>query len=172
MGCDELIIGNAFASEEELKEVADTMKQCYVYAEDKPFYFPGLRTQIPIGDIERIPLTIDLADDVTEEEKEILLVFNKHTVSEYTHPIIRSRWCRMDYRFTPVLPRECEKEYFERGDVLILNDNATRYKGEVHIAMKKIKNTGTMNYAGRISEDELFMLDLLKYGMNFGFITK
>ena len=172
LGCDEMIIGNAFASEAELKEVAETMKQCYVYAEDRPFYFPGLRTQIPIGDIERIPLTIDLADGVTDTEREILLVFNKHNVSEYTRIIIRSRWGRMDYRYTPVEPRACEKEYFEPGDVVILNDLATRYKGEVHIAMKRIRNTGTMNYVGRIAPEEMFMLDYLKYGMNFGFITR
>ncbi len=171
LGCDELIIGNAFASEEELKEVADTVKQCYVYAEDKPFYFPGLRSQIPIGDIERIPLKINLADGLSEEEKEILLVFNKHNVSEYTHIIIRSRWCRMDYRYTPVVPRKCDKEYFEKGDVVILNDNVPRYKAEVHIVTRRIKNNETMNYVGRIADEEMFMLDLLKYGMNFGFIT-
>ncbi|MBQ1315507.1 MAG: DUF871 family protein, partial [Erysipelotrichaceae bacterium] len=172
LGCDEMIIGNAFASEEELKEVAETMKQCYVYAEDRPFYFPGLRTQIPIGNIERIPLTIDLANDVTDVEKEILLVFNKHNVSEYTRIIIRSRWGRMDYRFTPVAPRKCDRDYFELGDVVILNDLATRYKGEVHIAMKRIRNTGTMNYVGRIAQEEMFLLDYLKYGTNFGFITR
>ena len=104
-------------------------------------------------------------------EREILLVFNKHNVSEYTRIIIRSRWGRMDYRYTPVEPRACEKEYFEPGDVVILNDLATRYKGEVHIAMKRIRNTGTMNYVGRIAREEMFLLDYLKYGTNFGFIT-
>jgi hypothetical protein len=76
----------------------------------------------------------------------------------------------MDFRPIPIEPRECAKEYFEPGDVVILNDKATRYKGEVHIAMTKLINNGTMNYAGKIAEEEMFMLDLLKYGMNFGFI--
>ena len=78
----------------------------------------------------------------------------------------------MDYRFTPVEPRKCDREYFEPGDVVILNDLATRYKGEVHIAMKRIRNTGTMNYVGRIAREEMFLLDYLKYGTNFGFITR
>jgi hypothetical protein len=170
LGSDELIIGNAFASEEELKEVADTMKQIYVYAEDRPFYFPGIRDQIPIGDIERIPLKIDLDEGVSDVEKSLLFEFNKHNVSEYIHTIIRSRWGRFDFKPVPIPVRNCDKEYFENGDVLILNDSVPRYKGEVHIARKKIRNDGSMNYAGRIKEEEMFLLDLLKYGMNFGFI--
>ena len=170
LGCDEMIIGNAFASEAELKEVADTMKQIYVYGEDKPFYFPGLRTQIPIGDIERIPLTIELAEGVTDTEKDLLFGFVKHNVSEYIHTIIRSRWGRMDFRFTPIPPRPCDKEFFEDGDVVILNESVPHYKGEVHIARKKIRNNGMMNYVGRIKKEELFLLDYLKYMDCFGFI--
>ncbi|MBO4918886.1 MAG: DUF871 domain-containing protein [Erysipelotrichaceae bacterium] len=172
LGCDEMIIGNAFASEEELKEVAATMKQIYVYGEDRPFYFPGIRDQIPIGDIERIPLTIELAEGISNSEKELLFGFMKHNVSEYTHTIIRSRWGRFDFRFTPIEPRPCDKEYFEPGDVVILNDNVQHYKGEVHIVRKPIRNDAVMNYAGRIAEEELFLLDYLKYMMNFGFIKK
>ena len=172
LGCDEVIIGNAFASEEELKEVAATMKQIYVYGEDRPFYFPGIRDQIPIGDIERIPLTIETEEDLSDTEKELLFDFTKHNVSEYTHLIIRSRWGRFDYRPIPIEPRICEKECFENGDVVIVNGNIPRYKGEVHIVRKPIRNDGTLNYAGRIVEEEMFLLDYLKYMMNFGFIKK
>lgn len=172
LGCDEVIIGNAFASTEEFKEIAETMKQIYVYGEDKPFYFPGIRDQIPIGDIERIPLTIDVAKDISDGEKELLFDFTKHNVSEYIHTIIRSRWGRFDFHFTDIPVRKCDKEYFENGDVLIINDAIPRYKGEVHIARKKIRNDGNMNYAGRIKEEELFLLDYLKYNMCFGFISK
>lgn len=169
---DEVIIGNAFANEEELKEVADTMKQIYVYGEDRPFYFPGIRDQIPIGDIERVPLTIELAEGISDNEKDLLFGFVKHNVSEYTHTIIRSRWGRFDFKFTPIVPRECDKEYFEPGDVVILNDNVERYKGEVHIAVKPIRNNRTLNYAGRIAPEEMFLLEYLKYNVNFGFIEK
>ena len=172
LGCDEVIFGNAFVSEEEMKEIAETMKQIYVYGEDRPFYFPGIRDQIPIGDIERIPLTIELAEGVSDIEKEVLFEFTKHNVSEYIHTIIRSRWGRFDFRPFSIPPRPCEKEYFENGDVVIINDKVGRYKAEVHIARKRIRNDGTMNYVGRIREEEMFLLDYLKYMMNFGFITK
>ena len=172
LGCDEVIFGNAFVSGEEFKEIAETMKQIYVYGEDRPFYFPGIRDQIPIGDIERIPLTIELAEGVSDVEKEILFEFTKHNSSEYTHIIIRSRWGRFDYRPIPIEPRKCDKEYFEEGDVLIINGNVPRYKGEVHIVRKKIRNDGTQNYVGRIASEEMFMLDYLKYMVNFGFISR
>ena len=172
LGCDEVIFGNAFASEAEFKQIADTMNQIYVYGEDRPFYFPGIRDQIPIGDIERIPLTIDLEPDVSDVEKEILFDFTKHNSSEYTHIIIRSRWGRFDYRPIPIEARKCDKEYFEEGDVLIINGNVPRYKGEVHIIRKKIKNDGSQNYVGRIASSELFLLDYLHYMVNFGFIPQ
>ncbi|MEE3425921.1 MAG: phospho-sugar glycosidase domain-containing protein, partial [Erysipelotrichaceae bacterium] len=103
---------------------------------------------------------------------QLLFEFTKHNVSEYTHTIIRSRWGRMDFRFTPIAVRKCDKEYFENGDVLIINESNPRYKGEVHIARKPIRNDGSMNYAGRIKEEELFLLDHLHYFMNFGFIEE
>ena len=172
LGCEEVIIGNAFASEAELKKLSDIVKEIYVYAEDKPFYFPGLRNEIPIGNIERIPLTIEPVEDLSDSEKELLFVFKGHNVSEYTHTIIRSRWGRMDFRYAPIPARVCGKEYFEPGDVVILNENVGRYKGEVHIVVRPIRNDGTMNYAGKIAKEEMFLLDHLKYRTNIGFITK
>ncbi|MBQ6333475.1 MAG: DUF871 domain-containing protein [Erysipelotrichaceae bacterium] len=172
LGCQEVIIGNAFASKEELEELADTVNEIYVTAEDKPFYFPGLRNEIPIGDIERIPLTIEPAEDLSDTEKELLYDFKGHNVSEYTHIIIRSRWGRMDFRYAPIPQRPCDKKYFEDGDVVILNEKVGRYKGEVHIVRKPLINDGSMNYAGKIAKEEMFLLDYLKYRTNIGFIAK
>lgn len=172
LGCDEVIFGNAFVSEEEFRQIDRMMKQIYVYGEDRPFYFPGIRDQIPIGDIERIPLTIELADGVSDVERELLFDFTKHNSSEYCHIIIRSRWGRFDFRPIPIEPRPCAKEWFEEGDVLIINGNVNRYKGEVHIVRRPVKNDGTQNYAGRIVKEELFLLDYLKHMVNFGFIEK
>ncbi len=170
LGADEIIFGNAFASEEEFREVSDILKEIYVTTEDKPFYFEGIRQLIPIGDIERIPLTLDLAEGVSDTEKEILFVFNKHNVSEYTHTIIRSRWGRFDYRPVPVEPRQFDREFFEPGDVVIVNSNIWRYKGEVHIIRKRIRYAPHLNYVGRITDKELFMIDYLKPDVCFGFL--
>lgn len=172
LGCDEVLFGNAFVSEAEFREIAETMKQIYVYAEDRPFYFPGIRRLIPIGDIERIPVKMEPAEDLSDVERELLFVFNKHTTSEYVHTIIRARWSRFDYKFAPIPARPCDKEYFEAGDVIILNDNIERYKAEVHIVKTRIKKEDYMNYAGRIVPEEMFLLDYLINEVNFGFIAK
>ncbi|MBQ5756166.1 MAG: DUF871 family protein, partial [Erysipelotrichaceae bacterium] len=50
--------------------------------------------------------------------------------------------------------------------------NVPRYKGEVHIVRKKIRNDGTQNFVGKIVKEELFLLDYLHYMVNFGFIPK
>ena len=98
--------------------------------------------------------------------------FTKHNASEYTHLIIRSRWGRFDYRPIPIPARKCDKPYFEAGDVVIINGNVPRYKGEVHIVRKPIRNDGTQNYAGKILPEEMFLLEYLKYGVCFGFIPE
>ena len=114
----------------------------------------------------------DLAEDITDIEKELLFEFTKHNTSEYTHLIIRSRWGRFDYRPVPIPVRKCDKSYFEAGDVVIINGSVPRYKAEVHIVRKPIRNDGTQNYAGRIVPEEMFLLDYLTYGVCFGFIPK
>ena len=43
---------------------------------------------------------------------------------------------------------------------------------EVHIVVKPIRNDKTMNYAGKIAEEEMFLLEYLKYRTNIGFIAK
>ncbi|MBQ1899814.1 MAG: DUF871 family protein, partial [Erysipelotrichaceae bacterium] len=46
------------------------------------------------------------------------------------------------------------------------------YKGEVHIVVKPIRNDKTMNLAGRIVDEEMFLLEYLKYRTNIGFLAK
>lgn len=41
------------------------------------------------------------------------------------------------------------------GDVIILNDNYTRYKGELHIILKDMPNDGKKNVIGHIPSDVL-----------------
>ena len=57
-----------------------------------------------------------------------------------------------------------------KGDVLIDNVDYGQYKGETQIALKEMKNDGRVNVVGRISEDELFLLDFLKPWSSFKLI--
>lgn len=67
-------------------------------------------------------------------------------------------------------PRTSDKKYFDRGDILIVNDNYRHYAGEVEIALGKVENDGERNLVARIKEDELMMLGLIDSGILVKFI--
>lgn len=165
---DEILFGNAFATEEEFKEVADVMKEVFIHVEPFKDYGEMLERILPHGDLKRLPLGIELEENVSDVEKEILY-YNAHQVGEYINYMIRSRWTRIFYKKADIPLRKCDKEYFEKGDVLIVNNNLDYYKAEIQICMKPMKNDGQRNLIGHISKDALCILDLMKKGDIFCF---
>lgn len=141
---DDISVGNAYASEEELRAMSEAFFASY----------PTLK--------------VDVADDITEDER-ICLFDNLHSYrgdrSEY---ILRSTMTRIYYKDKP-FPAHNTKD-MTRGDVLIDNVGYGQYKGETQIALKEMKNDGRVNVVGRISDDELFLLDFLKPWSNFRLI--
>ncbi len=141
---DDILIGNAYASEAELKAMSEAF-----FAS-----FPVLK--------------VDVADDITEDER-ICLFDNTHSYrgdrSEY---ILRSTMTRVIYKDKP-FPAHNTKD-MTRGDILIDNVGYGQYKGETQIALKPMKNDGRVNVVGRISDDELFLLDFLKPWSSFKFV--
>lgn len=132
---DDIIIGNAYASEEELKEA-----QLAFYS----------------------PLTFHIETRKNSAlENEILFDF-KHTVrgdmSEY---MARSSMPRIVYRSASI-PLHDTDEIVYRGDIIIMNNTVDRYKGEVHLVLQTMKNDGRMNVVGTIPQQELILLDELK----------
>lgn len=141
---DDISIGNAYASEEELKAMAEAFNADY----------PTLK--------------VDVEEDITEDER-ICLFDNLHSYrgdrSEY---ILRSTMTRIYYKDKPFPPHNTRD--MSRGDVLIDNVGYDQYKGETQIALKEMKNDGRVNVVGCISEDELFLLDFLKPWSSFKMI--
>lgn len=141
---DDISVGNAYASEEELRAMSESFFASY----------PTLK--------------VDVAEDITEDER-ICLFDNLHSYrgdrSEY---ILRSTMTRIYYKDKP-FPAHNTKD-MTRGDVLIDNVGYGQYKGETQIALKEMKNDGRVNVVGRISDDELFLLDFLKPWSNFKLI--
>ncbi|HAZ0839012.1 TPA: DUF871 domain-containing protein, partial [Enterococcus faecium] len=133
---DDISIGNAYASEEELKEMAEAFNADY----------PTLK--------------VDTEEGITENER-ICLFDNLHSYrgdrSEY---ILRSTMTRVYYKDKDFPPHNTRDMH--HGDVLIDNEGYGQYKGETQIALKDMKNDGRVNVVGRISDDELFLLDFLK----------
>lgn len=68
---DDIIFGNAFASEEEFKAIDQVMNQAYVNI-PKPVGQDYLAELLPHGDVERVPFKVVLDDGVTDLEKEIV----------------------------------------------------------------------------------------------------
>ncbi|PJJ29794.1 DUF871 domain-containing protein [Lacrimispora celerecrescens] len=140
---DDVIIANAYASEEELKACASVI--------------PG-----------KLMFGLCLEKELTETEREILYFDRQHVIrgdiSEY---MIRSTWPRVVFADKSVPPANTRD--LKRGDVVILNDGYSRYKGELHVVLKDMPNDGRKNVIGHIPDYELVLLDYIKPWKLFGF---
>lgn len=142
---DDLIIGNMFASDDELERLS--LLNRYL-----------------------LELKVDFKKETTATEKEIILAgnhFNRGDVSAY---VIRSTQSRVDYQAEDFPPHDTLD--ISRGSVTIDNDGYARYKGELHIARKDMKNSGHTNIVAAIDKDEQFLLDHVQPWQKFKLIEK
>ncbi|MCB2310335.1 MupG family TIM beta-alpha barrel fold protein [Clostridium tagluense] len=142
---DDIIIGNAFASEEELQKLSKINK-------------------------DMLQFTVELQDNIPELERKIVLEefhFNRGDVSEYVARSTQSRVKYKDCEFPTFNTPD-----IKRGEVLIESSLYTRYAGELQIALKDMKNSGKTNVVGKIAKEEIFLLEYLEPWMKFGFVEK
>lgn len=165
---DEVIFGNAFASEEEFKTVKAVIDACYPNIK-KLDMLGNVANYLPHGNVERVAFKVELDDNITELEKQILLDFNYHNAGEYIYYMIRSRWPRIFTKKLSIPHRKSDKSYFEVGDVVMCNDNCSPYLGEVEIVLKRMENDGQRNLLGHISNDEHIIFNEIKTGEAIGF---
>ena len=140
---DDVIIANAFASEEELRTLSNINKNM-------------------------LEFLVVLADGLPELERKIVLEenhFNRGDVSEY---LVRSTQSRVKYKNCDFPPFNFPD--IERGDILIESSLYSRYAGELQIALKNMKNSGKTNVVGKIVSDEVFLLDYLEPWAKFRFV--
>lgn len=133
---NDLIIGNTYASNKELKELSE------------------IDLSIPSLKIEEI-------SDIMEVERTILYDFVHADRIDSSSYFIRSSISRTFGGYKDIPQRKCDKAYFDKGDVLIINDTLAHYKGELEIVKKKIKNTGERNLVGHLNEDEMLIVEML-----------
>lgn len=142
---DDVIIANAFASNEELEALSNINK-------------------------DMLEFNVELIDDIRELDKTIVLDefhFNRGDASEY---MARSTQSRVKYKGESFPPYNVVD--IKRGDILIDSDLYTRYAGELQVALKDMKNTGKTNVVARIVKDEVFLLDYIKPWSKFSFKLK
>lgn len=143
-GVDDILIANAYASEEELKACADVNPSVLTF---------GLM----------------LEKELTNTEQAVLDFAQGHVVrgdmSEY---MLRSTWPRLTFAKESI-PAANTRDLV-RGDVVILNDGYSRYKGELHIVLKNMPNDGRKNVIGRLPEYEKVLLDYAAPWKPFAFV--
>lgn len=139
---DVVIIGNAYASDEELKALADLDRYC-------------------------VTLDIDYVDDINDIEKTIVEDSLHFRRGDITDQAIRSTQVRVKYADEPNKPHDNEQE-FEVGDIVIGNDDFGRYKNELQVILKPQVDS-RKNLVGKIPTDELFMLDYIQPWSKFKF---
>ncbi|MEK4713361.1 MupG family TIM beta-alpha barrel fold protein [Sporosarcina sp. FSL K6-1540] len=142
---DDLIIGNAFASEEELKSLS--LLNRYL-----------------------LELKVDFKEQTSQMEKEIALEnphFNRGDVSAY---VIRSTQSRVLYQQHDFPAHDTDT--IARGSVTIDNSGYERYKGELHIALSPMENSGNTNIVATVDKEEQFLLDQIHPWQKFKLIEK
>lgn len=142
-GINDITIGNAYASEAELK----AMSQAFFSAE------PALKI-VPNADI-------------TANERVVLFESEHSYRGDRSEYIIRSTMTRVWHKDKDFPAHDTKA--IHRGDILIGNENFGQYKGETQIALKDMPNHGQINIVGQIAQSELFLLDYIKPWSGFTF---
>ena len=131
---DCVIIGNAYASEDELRR---------------------------LGELDRYQLVfrVELAEEITQLEREILLDNQHVRRGDVTDLVVRSTEVRKKYKANdnPVNPAS---HTFKRGDIVIGNDEFGKYKNELQVVLQDHSDL-RKNKVAQIPTDELFLLDYI-----------
>lgn len=131
--CDDVIIGNAYASEDELKALSS---------------------------INRYQVSLQIDMDTNDDTIQTICFQEQHfRRGDITHEVVRSTEVRKKYSYADI-PVSGAHE-FQRGDVLIGNNEFGKYKGELQIALQP-HHDERKNRVGRIREEELLLLDFIK----------
>jgi hypothetical protein len=133
---DDILIGNAFASEVELKAMSEA------------FFSPHPEVKV------------ELKPSATEIEKKIVFEELHSYRGDRSAYLLRSTMTRVKFANEDFPPPDTDD--IKRGDILVCNNDLGRYNGELDIALKDMKNTGRVNVVGRITDNEMVLLDYIR----------
>ena len=143
---DDILISNCYPTKEELSRIE------------------GL-------DLDVVTFDVELVEGIPEIEKKIVLEefhFNRGDQNDY---FIRSTQSRVKYKGHRFEVFNAPNQ-IKRGDILIESSEYGHYAGELLIAKTDMKNTGKSNVVGKISENEIFLIDYIKPWQKFSFVKK
>ena len=135
---DDIIIGNAFASEDELAAAAKAFKS--------PF----------------ATLTMEFDEGTKPIERTICLKESHLYRGDASEFLLRDTQPRVIYAKEDIPAHNNNKPTFERGDIVVVNDQYPRYKGELQIVLTPFPNDGRRNLVGRLCADDLDLLQKIE----------
>ncbi len=145
--CNDFMVGNAFASEAELKAMAET-------------------------DLSKPVMKVDVEEGISYTEREIITCGFHASRDDSNELVVRSSFTRMKYKDQDIVPRGNQKDVFTKGDVIIVNDNLKHYAGELMVVLDEIKATDDYNYVGHLDKGEQLVLDCVRPAHAFGLIIR
>lgn len=172
LGIEDIYFGNAFAKESELKEASDViqaMSEEKIMVDEKSL--AAFKEVLPNLGNRKIMLELtSVAHDLTDIEKVIVYGFDKHVdLGDSNEFMLRSRVTRTYYGKKGIPFRKYDKDFFDAGDVVVVNDNLKHYAGELQIVRSEMKNDGQRNYVGKLSEFDQQLSTLIEPGDYFFF---
>ncbi|MBE9909312.1 MupG family TIM beta-alpha barrel fold protein [Enterococcus casseliflavus] len=154
---DTIFIGNAYATEEEFRKIAEVMQNIKPDEEKHPI-IKIKRSYGNVADDQFYPqhkIKINTIGELTDVEREILFNYFPHSdVGDGSEWIWRSRMPRFLYSKIGVEVRQHREKQFEPGTVVVVNNNYRHYAGEVQVVLRPIENDGTRNIVGYLDNDE------------------
>ncbi|KRL83645.1 DUF871 domain-containing protein [Ligilactobacillus apodemi] len=142
---DTVIIGNAYASDEELAQLATSERY-------------------------KLSLGIEFVSNATELERKIVADPMHFRRGDITANAVRSTQVRVKYANAANPPHDNRQE-FQVGDVVIGNDDFGKYKNELQIILEPHQDP-RKNLVGKILPEELMLLDFVKPWTKFSFVLK
>ena len=142
---DDVIIGNAYASEEELAAV---------------------------GSVDRYQtrFAVELEPGASELERAIVLGEQHERRGDISARVIRSTEVRVKYRGEANPPHDNDVE-LQPGDIVVGNDDFGNYKNELQVVLEPHLDT-RKNRVGRIVPEELVLLPFIKPWSKFRFTER
>ena len=144
LGVDDILIGNAFATDEELNILAK-MQEGIIKLK--------MTSDRELTSIEKGFLNTQLADR-----------------NESSDLVIRYSMSKITLKDVKIASDREETITVKKGTILLNNDNYLNYKGELLIAKQNIKIDNRRNVVGYIDEDYLDLLEYICTGKSFSIL--
>ncbi|MEX2805546.1 DUF871 domain-containing protein [Streptococcus sp. H31] len=130
---------------------------------------------LPVDELQKIydsfvsavpRLKVTLLSTASADEQAIVLDNRHRYRGDYSGYMIRSSEMRSLYKDRDFPPVNHDK-IIEKGQLTVCNNRSGQYRGELQIALRERPNDGTHNIIGKVADDYLPVLDLLKPWQSF-----